>query len=114
MRQFALLGAASAGFSEDRNAAQINKEKRKRLLIIQLPWQPDLANPTSTRGLTVTDPGSRRAGEALHDQWIRLERYAVAKPTLAAFKKRHGVLFGFIILYIPFVGVPARMASPTP
>jgi hypothetical protein len=37
--QFAPLGAASAGFSEDdaRNPAQINKGKPKRLLIIQLP-----------------------------------------------------------------------------
>jgi hypothetical protein len=42
MTQFALLGAASAGFSKDdaRNAAQINQGKRKRLLI-----QPNLANP---------------------------------------------------------------------
>lgn len=47
MRQFAPLGAASAEFSEDRNAAQTNKEKRKRLPIIQLLWQPDLANPIS-------------------------------------------------------------------
>jgi len=36
MMQFAPLGAASAGFSEDdaRSAAQINKGKRKLLLII--------------------------------------------------------------------------------
>jgi hypothetical protein len=39
MTQFGPLGAASAEFSEDdaRNAAQINKGKRRRLLIIQLP-----------------------------------------------------------------------------
>jgi hypothetical protein len=36
MTQFAPLGAASVEFSEDRNVAQINKGK-KRLLIILLP-----------------------------------------------------------------------------
>jgi hypothetical protein len=54
--QFAPLGAASAESSEDdaRNAAQINKGKRTRLLI-----QPNLANPERHQGKGQPPKGGR-------------------------------------------------------
>jgi hypothetical protein len=58
MRQFAPLGAASAEFSEDRNAAQINKEKRKRLLIIQLPMAARFSKSYQPREVLRSQPAT--------------------------------------------------------
>jgi len=58
MRQFAPLGAASVEFSEDRNAAQINKEKRKRLLIIELPMAARFSKSYQPREVLRSQPAT--------------------------------------------------------